>query len=379
MGVLRFLKAYNPESYMNYSPTVIVFSTQHLFTGGIESHLQEFCRNLSKEGIKIDLVITNSTMDSETEIFFRRVCNSVYLGKYGRSPFRLLWLMIIGIRLRLKKYNALYSNGQGESILFFQKFIKTNRWVHHHHTAGNTEDQATWGKQYLQVLQQADTIIACSKSNAADMRQSLNRRINIIPCFSRNAYTDLMPLHGSEKMNLGYYGRLIPEKGIDVICQLSEDPDLRDVEFHVWGEGDRYPASFFTEFPNVKYHGTFNGKDELKKILAFLNALLLLSTHSEGLPICLLEAMSAGLPWLATDKGGLRDIACDPYTTRVIPASSSYEEIKKAVSSMVSDLKKGKIPSTSQMELYSSNFSASSIISKWQNAFGLNQVDDEYK
>jgi glycosyltransferase involved in cell wall biosynthesis len=355
---------------MQKAPSIIVFSTQYMPTGGIESHLKEFCYRMKSSGVDIDLVILNSKMLPETEEFFKKNCRRVFLCKRGRSLDRIIWLLFNGIRISGHFYDALYTNGQGESINLFSKLVRhRHTWVHHHHTAGDADDQTTWGNEYKKVLELADTIIACSCVNARNMELRLNRRVKNIPCFSRDA-SGIIP-EKKDRLKFGYYGRLIREKGIDILCSLGNDEDLKEVEIHIWGEGADYAPDFFLGHPNVHYHGAFFGDAELSRIIGQLDAYLLISTHPEGLPISLLEVMSAGLPWLATDRGGIPDIACDPLSTRVIPASSNYRDVKNAVLNLAADINNGRINNNLQKDLYLKKFSALVLVKRWHEVLGL--------
>ena len=111
--------------------------------------------------------------------------------------------------------------------------------------------------------------------------------------------------------------------------------------------------------------------EELSKIISSLDAYLLLSCHSEGLPISLLEVMSAGLPWIATDIGGIRDIATDDRTTRVIPPNSDDAIIKAAILSLASDIKNGFVSTEKQKLLYQQRYSARVLINQWKNVLRL--------
>jgi glycosyltransferase involved in cell wall biosynthesis len=344
---------------------VLVFATQHLLTGGIESHLQEFCKNMFDSGIAIDLVILKSEMNTGTEKLFKDSCRNVYLAKNEQSRDRYLWLLKTGLKLSLNRYDSLYTNGQGSSPFFFSKLIlRKNKWVHHHHTSGDSVDQEYWCKNYVSLLKSAQYVIACSSNNAKHMADFLKRDIDSIPCFSKGIVIEEIRKPG--KLRFGYYGRLIPEKGIDILSGLSCDPDFRDIDFHLWGEGKEYNMDYFENYPNINYHGKFDGKKQLTSVLSSIDAFVLISTHSEGLPICLLECMSAGVPWLATEKGGIVDIALDPYATRVISSNSTIDEIKSAILLFASDIKNGLVSSESQINLYKKEFSNLALRVRWE-------------
>ncbi len=353
---------------------LLVYITQLMETGGIESHILEFCDYMSASGLEITLIVPNFQMKPSDENCLKTACKHVYFNR-GKAGIRTMaWLFSKGFFLGFNKYDALYTNGQGESLGIFASLIRRKSyWVHHHHTAGDALDQSTWGKRYWQTLKDAGTVIACSASNSFDMKKVLHRDINVVPCFSRKITVDKSKPAIGEKIQFGYYGRLIKEKGIDVLCRLSEDPDCSNIQFNIWGQGNNYPPTFFNSYPQINYQGTFKGLEGLKNVIASLDAFLLISTHPEGLPVCLLEAMGAGLPWLATNKGGIQDIAFDPASTRVIPATLGYEEIKKQVLQFADDLLQGRVDRLKQIAIYDEKFAASTLVEKWRNILRLNK------
>jgi len=349
---------------------LLVFSTQLLETGGIESHIKEFLAQMAATGLyETDLVVLNARLSLQQKKQLEDFCRWVYMpGSKGiLNKFSFLVIMIRGL---FRKYDALYTNGQGNSISLIKKVFNYKKWIHHHHTSGDLADQQTWTDNYKQSLKQADVVVACSTKNAGYMMPVLGREVITIPCFSKKI--DIVKSRKSEdekigKIELGYYGRLIPEKGIDLLCKLSNDPDMENIRFHIWGEGQRYDKVFFESYPQLIYHGKFNGQKELEQVLQVIDGYLLLSVHPEGLPISLLELMSAGIPWMSTSKGGISDIAIDPMATRLLESLEPYDELKNKILNFADDIAMGKISSDNQKHLYNTRFAAPVLVTSWSN------------
>ena len=124
---------------------LLVFSTQLMETGGIESHILEFCDKLSATGVEITLIVPNFQMKPFEENRLKQSCKKLIVNK-GKAGLRTMsWLFSKAFFMGFKTYDALYTNGQGESLAIFAALIKRKKyWVHHHHTAGDSNDQATW-------------------------------------------------------------------------------------------------------------------------------------------------------------------------------------------------------------------------------------------
>ncbi|SKB98402.1 Glycosyltransferase involved in cell wall bisynthesis [Parapedobacter luteus] len=346
---------------------ILLFTTQLLKTGGIESHIQQFTIQMASNGDSdVYIFVLNSKLsDDQVNNLKKYTCASVFSKKNSITElFKMIRFIFFSMFI---KYDALYTNGQGNSIYLISKCFRYRKWVHHHHTAGDKADQQTWPSWYIKALIQANIVIACSTKNAFDMQSVLNREVITVPCFSRPIRSNSIKQISTQDdiVNFGYYGRLIPEKGIDLIGKLSNHDDMAKIKFHIWGEGKQYPPDYFKRYPNLNYHGVFHGLEELTKVLDQIDAYLLLSTHPEGLPISLLEAMSAGVPWIATNRGGINDIACDPLSTRVINSLTDFDVVKKEILSFVADIRSGKISRQKQKELYESKFSPAVLVKRW--------------
>jgi glycosyltransferase involved in cell wall biosynthesis len=103
-----------------------------------------------------------------------------------------------------------------------------------------------------------------------------------------------------------FVGRIIFPKGIQDLLEATKH--LKDVKVIIIGDGN-YLSELKKQYPWATYLGN-KGHDEIIPYLA-LTDIFVNPSYAEGLPTSVLEAGAAGLPIIATDVGGTREIIQD--------------------------------------------------------------------
>jgi len=350
---------------------VLLFSTQITSTGGIENHLVRFCERLSPAGVEIVLLCPDYRPSLGLHQRLRDSCKRLIVLPTRKRPSpiaKLCWILLAFIRLQPRSFASLYLNGQGSLGFWVWKFCgwRAQRCVVHHHSSGELDDISTWPPQYRQLLQGADSVIGCSIYNSSLLSRALSRSVSVIYCFSNPCYR-LASRSSSSNLAFGFIGRLIPEKGIDTILRLSLEPNLASIRWHLWGSLDGYSNDFASDFANVAYHGLIESSDGLSEAMQQIDAFTLFSTHREGLPLSLLEAMSAGVPWIASDRGGIRDLIINQIDTILLPQSFSYSDAFDATQQMADNLFTGLTDPDALVRAYRTHFEPDVLTNKWRD------------
>ena len=122
---------------------------------------------------------------------------------------------------------------------------------------------------------------------------------------------------GDDEMVIGFLGRLVLEKGLDVFADVCTELRRRGVPHRVLiiGEG---PAreEFARQVPESVFAG-FQAGDDLGRAVASMDVLLNPSV-TETFGNVTLEAMAAGLAVIAADATGARSLVKDGVTGRLI-------------------------------------------------------------
>lgn len=172
----------------------------------------------------------------------------------------------------------------------------------------------------------ADRIVVPSVS-VANVAQRWSRiapyRIDVIPNaidVERFVALDLKPFT-APTTRVGFIGRLDPVKRVpDLVHAIAK---TSNAELHVFGDGDERPhieqtiSSLGLE-SRVTLHGVIPSASEaLRRI-----DVLVLPSDAEGFGLVLIEAMAAGIPVIATDVAGIRDVVQHERTGLLVRARS---------------------------------------------------------
>lgn len=160
---------------------------------------------------------------------------------------------------------------------------------------------------------------------------------------------------------VGFAGRLSSEKGIDLFLEAAEGilKKVPDTRFLVAGDGDERVRSEETiREKNLGHHVTLLGRcEDMPAFYASLDVLLS-SSRTEGLPMALMEAMSSGVPVVATAVGDVPELVKDGLTGILVPSGDTYA-MQEAVASLLRDDERRKSLGEAAAAWIQQNFSAS--------------------
>ncbi len=177
---------------------------------------------------------------------------------------------------------------------------------------------------------QADKVIRCGtpKERVVVIRNAISTaRFEQEPDPTyREAILSRFPNEKKPTLLLGGAGRLSPEKGFDILIRAVEilAQKWTDLDFGVviFGEGFlREPLQEQLLRSTVADRTILFGfTSELDRFLPHLD-IFVQSSHTEGLPCVLLEAMAAKVPIVATEVGGTGEVVVPHETGLLVPAA----------------------------------------------------------
>jgi glycosyltransferase involved in cell wall biosynthesis len=215
------------------------------------------------------------------------------------------------------------------NLSWIANYVKAVYQIHYVITSHNTDViNAILDKRYIPLTQdalnRADTITAVSKNTRERLLKILgkgNRKLalktRIVPC---GVDTKLFPASGSiarankkfgleDKDVVLYSGKVNAIKGVDIFIRSAEK--FPDAIFIVMGDGDELPKikQLVKEknLKNIVFTGYLGAKDRtlIYELYRRADVVAVPSTVSEGIPLSVLEGMSAGSVVVASNIGGI--------------------------------------------------------------------------
>jgi glycosyltransferase involved in cell wall biosynthesis len=120
-----------------------------------------------------------------------------------------------------------------------------------------------------------------------------------------------------------YLGRLLDTKGLRELIEATAllAPRFAHLELLLGGDGDPGEFAALARERGISERVRFLGwvGPEEKQRLLESSTVLALPSYNEGLPMCILEAMAAGLPVVATAVGGIPEAITDGVDGLLVP------------------------------------------------------------
>lgn len=151
-------------------------------------------------------------------------------------------------------------------------------------------------------------------------------------------HTTVKTLSPKGKINLVSCSTIYPVKRVNLIVEaLSKLKDV-DVTWTHYGEGTQLHEIMQMckeKLPtNVKYYfpGYVDNSTLMKEYMSHSYHLFLNVSSSEGIPVSIMEALSFGIPCIATDVGGTGEIVRDKYNGILLDQNFDIETLAMRIS-----------------------------------------------
>lgn len=167
------------------------------------------------------------------------------------------------------------------------------------------------------ILENIDKVFACSKMGAKYINnryQTNKAEVSYLGTFNKHNVN--IDKKKDEVFKIVSCARLVPVKRIDRIVDSLEKIDSVKISWTHIGDGELleklklYAQEKLGRKSNIQYNFLgFMKNEDILNLYAKENFNLFINTsQSEGLPVSIMEAMSYGIPVVATDVGGTKEI-----------------------------------------------------------------------
>jgi glycosyltransferase involved in cell wall biosynthesis len=167
---------------------------------------------------------------------------------------------------------------------------------------------------------------------------------------------------------VGTVGRLVEVKNQAMLIRAMAPLLSKDCRLVIVGDGPARPAleAEIGRLPNPSWCVLAGRRMDVPRVMPAFDVFAL-SSISEGLPLVVPEAMSAGLPVVATDVGGLPTVIDEDVTGRLVPVDEIA--MRNALSEMHNDKARSKAMGAAARKAAHSRFSAERMVAEYQKLY----------
>ncbi len=277
-------------------------------TGGISSwtvNYQDYCKKRD-----IDLYIVNTSVVGNR---VKKITNK----KSVFSEIKRLHNILKSLKKNLKdnKIDIVHINSACTKLSLIRdylcaKIIRKSKLPLVLHCHCNIEDQINGErlatKYFNKVAQLSNKILTINKASYNYANNIANGKVEIVPNFIQENKGDKIEKINNNLSNIVFVGHVIKAKGIYELLQVATC--FPELNFDLYGT--IIDQSYVIDAPsNVKFMQNLPQNELISALKNY--DLFLFPTYSEGFSIALMEAMSVGLPVIATRVGANADMIED--------------------------------------------------------------------
>lgn len=272
------------------SVKTILFLDSSLY-GGIETHIVQLVRLLKNHNLLVEVLFYKDHGNTQ---LYRNLddaqCTYTFLEGKVTSLYKFLKNQKAPVNLHTHGYKAGIIGRLTCKLL-------TSRCISTYHAG-----EAGTGLVYL--YNYIDKLTSFLSKNFVVSDRLLAQVYNAEVLDNFVDITNSMSFDYSEKLRVGFVGRLSHEKGPDNFVELARRlANNPSISFNVFGDGPMAADLQLTKPENIKFHGHQASSDFWEQI-----DVLVISSRAEGLPMVLLEAMARSKCVISFDVGAVAKV-----------------------------------------------------------------------
>lgn len=239
----------------------------------------------------------------------------------------------------------------------------------------------------LKIYEAMDRLIFCFFDAIVPLSEEIYNGLKYIPCLRKKLHlilngvdiidiasvSDIADEIADWKVHghfvVGYIGQLIYRKGLDVLLKALSKVDSREWRFAITGDGPEKPELVkLVHKLKLERQVRFFGfrKDRISFLRGF--DVFVLPSRLEGVPRCIMEAMAANVPVIASDIPGCRDLIRQDHTGLLFK-QDDVDELCRTISNLITDDDLRSYLATNAKKMVENNWSASAMAERYYKLF----------
>jgi glycosyltransferase involved in cell wall biosynthesis len=344
----------------------IVLAGRFAGLGGIQTHLRSLSHVLADAGHELLLLSFGGAADERDD---SSPIDSTVRIKYLSNRTAAGTLLMVRSAMREFRPQIYFACGTGWNLFAGAVVSRVPNRIFNEVMSGEYygrhDSRSVVRRFFHRVVAQANPV-------ARNFARSFGwtKPIEVIPAFSQplenypTIARDLVP-YGTARAAV--FGRLVPHKRVAWLVENWSRLKAPLRELHTFGSGPEEEVIRDLIAKNnlqdmVFCHGDYPHGQAYAELLASFDLTLLPTIGAEGAPLVLLESMACGVPFLATDAGGIRDY--DNPDCLITPVGDP-DAFLNAIETMAHRLAAGTVDHARLRAFYEAHFSHAALGPRW--------------